>query len=87
MKDPNEIIDTYEAAFYLLHGATLKEAHIQLVPASLLKKYLFDKRWHIHMENISEGARNAWKGNYAIANVRDIAAARKKIKRFVKAYG
>lgn len=86
-KNPNEVSDTYEAAYYMTGGAKLVSVRKQVVPGGKQSKYLFGFRWHLTMSDIPKEMRDTWNNGGPVAFVKTIAANRKKIKRFVQQYG
>ena len=81
-----EVNDTYEAAYYYISGGKLVSARTTNVPENKQNKLGYRTKWHITMDNVDPVFIEYWKTSRAVANVRQIAVVRKKIKSFVRKY-
>lgn len=79
-----KVDDTYEAAYYLLFGASITGGYIRKVALNRVDKVGFRDQWILLMEGIPESQYIIWREGYPLANVKDLMNARKKVKRSVK---
>lgn len=77
-------LNTYEAAWYLMHGATLREVVERTQPRKKVQRKMYSKQWVLTLDNIPEEAITLFLDGRAVAPVRDLEAARTKLKRKVK---
>lgn len=84
---PNHIMlnktvgNTYEAAYYLIGGARISEVRFRKLPMN--SKEMFSTRWIFEMEDIPNSYIDKWRMGQAVADVKQIEAQRKKIKKLV----
>lgn len=81
-----KIEDTYEAAYYLTFGAHITGAYVRRVARNKITKKGFSNQWIVEMDDIPETQVYIWKQGYPLANARELADARKKVKRAVKRF-
>lgn len=81
--EEKEVSDTYEAAFYYMHGAEVVSFRVEEVPYREYSKKLYHNQWFIYMKNIPAEAIYDWKNGYAVENLLSFSRARRKIKRII----
>lgn len=81
-----EIVDSYEAAYYLMHGATVASVRTRSVGHHRRDRLGFRTMWIVTMENIPEPAVRLWREGTASGSLRSFADARKKLKKKVREF-
>ena len=75
--------NTYEATYYILHGASVENVRISTLNKAQARKKLFRELWTIHMTNVPEKCVELWQNGTAMVNVREFEARRKWLKKQV----
>ena len=77
--------DTYEAAFYMIHGAIIESVSISRLAENDKRRFRRQRHlWILELDNVPYDAIKLWKTDQAFANVRDIERERNRIKRRVR---
>jgi hypothetical protein len=77
------IDNTYEAAYYFLHGAKVIDAKVLNVAKNKTAKKMLKHTWVIRMSDIPEACVERWQIGNAMCHVKQLADARTKVKRKV----
>jgi hypothetical protein len=75
--------DTYEAAFYMVHGARITGVSQGKLPDHRRKQFLSSHNWMIFLENVEDMDIVNYHNNTAVVNVREFEYCRRKLKRIV----
>ena len=81
-----ETRNTYEAAFYYIHGAKLLKVRLSPVPKNKKKRKGFSNAWNMTLSDIPEKRIREWETGKAKAYISDFKNRRRALKRDVKRY-
>lgn len=76
--------NTYEAAFYLCHGAYLADVRERKIAVNIAKKKEYRMEWKMILNSVPFHAVLDWKHGQANVNARRYAAARRTLKKLIR---
>lgn len=76
--------DTYEAAFYMLWGASFVNVSSHVLESKRAKKKGFARVWSIYLSNVPQWAVETWSTGEAYGNITKFVDVRTKLKKRIK---
>lgn len=78
--------DTYEAAYYLMYGATIVEVEERKLKENKSFKKGYKTEYTFTLSNVPIWARRTFNTDYAYGNISEYIRSRKRLKRYLKKY-
>lgn len=79
-----ETKDTYEIAFYLIHGAKIEKVRTITLPPSKSERRGYKREWVITLTDVPLEARRMYRQEYCLVDLHDLVRQRKKLKEILK---
>lgn len=73
--------NVYEASFYLMYGAKLKDIQVRKVQENKVDKKGYRKQCTIYLDNVPGWCKLAWLSNYIYGELKTYVSIREKLKR------
>lgn len=81
-----ETKNTYEAAYYICRGAKLYSVRTRRLPSNLANKRGYYTQWYMTLIDVPQRAINNFRQGYPMIDVRELASARRRLKRSVNRF-
>ncbi len=81
-----KVKDTYEAAYYLMYGASIIGVEERKVKENKLAKKGYRVQYIFILDNVPEWAPMTFKTEYAYGNITDYISSRKRLKAYLRRY-
>jgi hypothetical protein len=79
-----ETKNTYEAAFYIMFGAFLKEIKIRKIAENKQIKKGYRRECILVIDNVQKWTKNAWENGYIYGDLVEFSRIREKIKKLMR---
>ena len=76
--------DSYEAAYYMLWGATFQKVRTQQLYGKRREHKGFKEQWTIYLDNVPLWAVGAWRSGFGYGHIQSFVQKRKELKRLIK---